>query len=205
MSACNPGGVKDINIIFQTASKADKAWKEHFGGPVEDAISNASHGAASDTSPIIATIAAVLERPDFDARVERRRLIIASDLLEYQKGVYTQLNGGDFWGAYKASPLPRLMPLDLRGATVAIDYFARPAYAAVQGEAHRNFWRRLLQTAGANEVTFIGMREADKVPPPADRALDALADVVGEPLRADIDSPSKSHSKAKPKRKGQPK
>ncbi|MBY6240054.1 hypothetical protein [Methylosinus sp. Sm6] len=161
MSACNPGKASDSNPLFVTASKAQKRWAETFDHPITAAIREAGASAQSSDSPLIATIAALPTRPDFDGRTPTRRLVIISDMLEHVRGGYSHLGGGNFWKSYRASSLPRLAPLELRGVSVAIDYLARSPYAGVQGPAHRQFWRRLLTQAGASEVTFIGLPSAD--------------------------------------------
>lgn len=164
VTACNPGKAADANPLFVTTSQVDKRWSVAFGGPVESAIARASKGPEAASSPIIATVAALTTRPDFDARVGERRLIIISDMLEHQKGGYSQMAGGDFWKAYKTSSLYRLVALDLKGITVGIDYLVRPQYAGVQGTSHRRFWHRLFMEAGAAEVTFIGMQPLEAAP-----------------------------------------
>jgi hypothetical protein len=166
VSACNPGKSGDANPLFVTVSQVDKHWAAAFGEPVEAAIARASEAPAAGSSPLIATAAALLTRPDFDARVPQRRLVVVSDMLEHQKGGYSQLGGGDFWKGYANSSLSRLVALDLRGVAVAIDYLARPNYAGVQGAQHRRFWQRLFTEAGAVEVMFIGMPPAEAAPAP---------------------------------------
>lgn len=164
VSACNPGTAAEANPLFVTRSKTDKRWAAGFAEPIDAAIDQANNGPASPSSPIVVTVAATLTRPDFDARVKQRRLVLISDLLEHQNGGYSQLKGGDFWKSFQASPLARTVALDLRGVPVAIDYLARPKYAAVQGAKHREFWRRLFTEALATEVTFIGLPQDNTAP-----------------------------------------
>lgn len=157
-SLCNPGRAAEADPLFQTTSRIDKDWHEGFAAPLDAALAKTGATAAAAASPIIATIAAALTRPDFDMRVSARRLVIVSDLLEYTKGGYSQLAGGNLWKAYAGSALARDMPLDLHGVSVAVDYLTRPRFAAVQGDAHRRFWVRLFTEAGAPQVQFIGLR-----------------------------------------------
>lgn len=161
VSVCNPGRAADADPLFNTGSRIDREWREAFGGPIESALAGAAAAAPAAASPIIATIAGALTRPDFDARVRERRLVVVSDLLEHSKGGYSQLAGGNFWKAYAGSALARESALDLHGVTVAVDYLIRPRYAAIQGEAHRRFWTRLFEDAGATATAFIGMRAAE--------------------------------------------
>jgi hypothetical protein len=157
VSICNPGTAADANPLFATRSRIEARWRTAYADPIEKAIARAIEGPTSTNSPIVATIAATLTRPDFDARVpQQRRMVLVSDLLEHDKAGYSQLKGGDFWNAYRASTLPQKAKLDLRGVSVAIDYLLRGQYAAVQGPKHQEFWQRLLTEAGAAEVSFIG-------------------------------------------------
>jgi len=163
-SGCNPGRSSDVNPLFVTAGKVDAEWAATFGKPVEAAIAGAAERLETPSSPLIATIAALLTRPDFDARVPQRRLVMVSDMVEHQKG-YSHLSGGDFWKGYANSGLARYATLDLRGVAVAIDYLVRPKYANVQGAPHRRFWQRLFAEAGTAEVTFIGLAAPDAAAP----------------------------------------
>jgi len=136
-SGCNPGRSNDVNPLFVTAGKVDAEWAATFGKPVEAATAAAAGRPETPSSPLIATTAALLTRPDFDASVPHRRLVLVSDMVEHQRGGYSHLAGGDLWKGYASSGLARYAALDLRGVTVAIDYLLRPQYAALQGPAHR--------------------------------------------------------------------
>lgn len=166
VSVCNPGRAADADPVFHTGSRIDREWHAAFAAPIASAVAGTADAAPAAASPIIATIVGALTRPDFDARVGERRLVIISDLLEHSKGGYSQLAGGNLWKAYAGSALARESALYLHGVSVAVDYLTRPRYAAVQGEAHRRFWTRLFEEAGATATGFIGMR----VPEPDDAA-----------------------------------
>lgn len=168
-SACNPGRAADENPLFVTTSAVDKRWIEKFAGPIERAIKEVTSAAGAESSPIIVSIAAVMTRPDFDARVPERRLLILSDMLQHEPNGYTQLGGGDIWKTFSQSDLAQRASLDLRGVTVAIDYLMREKYARVQGEKHRAFWQRLFVEAGATSVSFIG-----RMPPVRGDGVDSL-------------------------------
>lgn len=169
VSACNPGKPEDANPLFDTTRIVRERWEKNFGDLVEAAIERSSTGPEASSSPIIVTVAALGTRPDFDARVVTRRLIIISDMLEHQKGVYSQLGAKSFLSDYRSSSLVQSAPLLLQGIAVEIDYLLRPHYAAIQGAAHRRFWVRLFGDAGATAVTFIGM--------PPDQLIEASEEV----------------------------
>jgi hypothetical protein len=155
VSVCNPG-VADPADPTKTASHVEKRWKAEYAEPIAAAFAKAYERPPSPASPIIVTVAALLTRPDFDGRASNRRLVLISDLLEHQNGGYSQLKGGDFARGYATSALARQVTLDLRGVAVAIDYLLRPEFIAVQGGAHREFWRKLMTDAGAASVSFVG-------------------------------------------------
>ncbi|MDX1922439.1 MAG: hypothetical protein SFW65_04860 [Alphaproteobacteria bacterium] len=157
VSVCNPGKGENANPLLVTRSKVEKRWHAVYGEPIDKAVINALDQAPSERSPIIQTLAATLTRADFDTRTAARRLVIISDLLEHEKGGYSQLRPGDFWSSYQASALPKTARLHLQGVSVSIDYLQRGKFAAVQGPRHQAFWERLLKEAGASEVTFLGM------------------------------------------------
>lgn len=164
VAVCNPGRADGSNPLLETRSRIEGRWRVSFGDPIDKAIETAIAQSGAEQSPIIITLAATLARADFDARASNRRLIIFSDLLEHDKGGYSQLRGGDFAGLYQSSQLPRIARLDLSGVRVAIDYLQRGKFAAIQGPRHMAFWQRLLREAGAAEVSFIGMAAPPEEP-----------------------------------------
>jgi len=164
LSVCNPGSPADANPWWETTAKIEKRWKAEYVDPIDGAILRVGSTNPTPVSRLIASVAGALTRPDFDSRVAERRLVIISDMMENEKGIYSQLRGGDFWKAYSASPFPRRVTLNLTGVAVEIDYLTRQQYAGIQGEAHRDFWRRLFSEAGAERVDFIGALGAPASP-----------------------------------------
>lgn len=173
VSVCNPGKGESANPLLVTRSKVEQRWQSLYADPIDKAVQKSLAIATSERSPIIITLASLLARADFDARVVSRRLVVISDLLEHEKGVYSQLRGGDFWNAYQVSPLPKTARLDLHGVSVAIDYLQRGKFASVQGPRHQSFWQRLLKEAGASDVNFLG-----------------IAPAIAPPLQAQIEIPT---------------
>lgn len=173
VSVCNPGKGESANPLLVTRSKVEKRWQALFADPIDSAVQKSLDIATSERSPIIITLASLLARADFDTRVVSRRLVVISDLLEHEKGVYSQLRGGDFWSAYQASPLPKTARLDLHSVSVAIDYLQRGKFASVQGPRHQGFWQRLFKEAGASEVKFLG-----------------IAPAITSPLQTQIETPT---------------
>lgn len=159
-AVCQPGTADQANPFFATRSKIEARWQRLYGEPIAQAVRRALERASAERSPIIVTLAAVLARADFDGRVIARRLVVISDLLEHDKTGYSQLRGGDHWGLYQASLLPRTVRLDLKSVEVNIDYLQRGQFAGIQGPRHQAFWLRLLGEAGASKVQFLGLTPA---------------------------------------------
>jgi hypothetical protein len=161
VSMCNPGTSASANPMFVTARRIDKRWKDSFGQPIDEAINWLGSAPAAEASPIIETITAATQRPDFDRRVLNRKLVIVSDLLQYQAGSggYSQYQKSDLWQSYQRSRLAIEARADLTNAAVEIVYLARPNMAQFQSPQHRAFWRQWFTQAGASSVHFIGVPE----------------------------------------------
>lgn len=80
------------------------------------AINDLGSAKPAARSPIIATIAGPTQRPDFDGEVADRRLVIISDMLEFEpaKGGYKHVAGVDFLKPTNARHLPRKPRLSSR-------------------------------------------------------------------------------------------
>lgn len=143
-------------------------WNKKFEAPLMAAITEATASdVKAERSPIIATITALTQRADFDNSVQDRKLIVVSDLLEFNpKGGYSQMQGGDLVGSFRRSVLAQAWP-DLKGVPVTVQYVQRPEpqFARAQTPAHRSFWDWWLKTAGATRVEFLGVREPPLLTP----------------------------------------
>ena len=170
ISLCNPGSPQNINPLIQTASKIKKRWDESFGNPVERATATLATAPTASRSPVIQAVVASTWRPDFDARVRSRRLLIVSDLLQHDSGYshYTTASR-DLWAKFARTPLATEATGDLSNVVVEVEYLRRPKDARFQGEAHRAFWKRWFGEAGASSVRFIGMPDSTpRLPVPKD-------------------------------------
>ncbi|MER9414071.1 hypothetical protein [Mesorhizobium sp. M0589] len=154
-SACNPGNSTGSNPLITTGSRLDRRWRDSFVDPVNAAITRAAENPPAKSSPLLETISAVLNRPDFDGRVVLRRLVLISDMVQNDAD-YSQLGKGDPWKRFEKSELAKDLPLDLSGVDVAVDYLLRPEYRGIQGSKHKAFWAKLASSHGAADFHFIG-------------------------------------------------
>ncbi|MES2835567.1 MAG: hypothetical protein V4707_12755 [Pseudomonadota bacterium] len=90
-----------------------------------------------DASPLMESIAVTLQRSDFDANTEARRLVVVSDFAQHS----------DLYSMYGRQGLPPLsdeaeeeLHRDMAGVDVRLQYVRRRDLAGLQGKAHRGFW-----------------------------------------------------------------
>ncbi|MDN3277448.1 hypothetical protein QWJ07_24495 [Frankia sp. RB7] len=162
---CTPLSPVRTSILRGGTQYLRTAWKKKFEAPMLEALDQTTSSTLKAArSPIIATIAALTQRPDFSGKVKDRQLVLFSDLLEFNRGGYSQLQRGDIMAMFRRSSLSQTWP-DLKSVPVTVVYISRnePAFMRAQVPAHRSFWNWYLTTAGASHVEFIGVQEA----PPA--------------------------------------
>jgi hypothetical protein len=188
---CAPPSPTRTSPILAGEQVLRAEWNKKFEAPLMAAIATATASEVkAERSPIMATIAALTQRADFDNSVQDRKLFVVSDLLEFNpKGGYSQMQGGDLVGSFRRSALAQAWP-DLKGVPVTIQYVQRPEpqFARAQTPAHRSFWDWWLKTAGATRVEFIGVREPPLlpalIPPPT-----AKPDRAAHPQRSSFHNP----------------
>ncbi len=157
LALCNPGSPRDINPFTQTATRIERRWREAFETPIENAIGALLRAPTARRSPIMESIAAATARPDFDARISQRRLLIVSDLIQHEPGGYTHYQPNFRWERFAQSRLSQSAQGNLAGARVDVEYLRRPNDARIQTDAHRTFWLQWFQNAGAMSINFIGI------------------------------------------------
>jgi len=159
---CAPRAPERTSQLEGGADYVRREWTENFLNPLLASTNDLGSAKPAARSPIIATIAGLTQRPDFDGEVADRRLVIVSDMLEFEpaKGGYKHVAGVDFLKAYQRSALATQTKAQLQNVPVIIDYLQRPNQARVQTDAHRSFWRVWFAEAGARDVTFFGVRDA---------------------------------------------
>ncbi|MBL8551832.1 MAG: hypothetical protein JNJ73_17730 [Hyphomonadaceae bacterium] len=151
-SLCDPGDGRDANPLYQNTRRAQARWDAAFGDALDRAVRRASGGRAANASPIVAGVRAVAADPDFGGDIPARRLVLVSDLLEYGPRFSLYEDGADL--ARLKSRAPELADFDLHNVGVRVAMLDRPEQAARQRKAVEDFWRPLLDHAGARAVTF---------------------------------------------------
>lgn len=145
-SLCNPGDGASANPLFQNTKAAQTRWEEGFGAALDRAIRRAGAGRAADASPILASLRAAAADPDFAASPLRRRLVLVSDLLEYEPG------GLSLYDPRAPLAPEQAAPAALDAVEVRVAPLDRPDHAEAQRRAARFFWAPYLTASGANSV-----------------------------------------------------
>jgi hypothetical protein len=151
-SRCLPRPPEDVNPLFENSRLAQARWDEAFEAVLDSAVRRAQSGAPARASPIIESVRAAANDPDFDASIPQRRLVLASDLLEHDpRGFSLYVSGASYedWAAGSPLPAPDLSAIAVR--VVSLD---RPEAAALQTAAAEGFWPDFFAAAGAQTVNF---------------------------------------------------
>jgi hypothetical protein len=151
-SRCLPRPPNEINPLFENARLAQARWDEAFEAVLDGALRRAQSGGRGNASPIIESVRAAANDPEFDARIPQRRLVIASDMLEHEREGFSLYVAGatyEDWAATSALPAPDLSRIEVRVASLD-----RPEHAALQAVSLTIFWPAFFEAAGAQTTTF---------------------------------------------------
>jgi len=154
ISVCNPGTAHNADEWLEGPKKLDRIWQNRFRPKLDTAINRLLAAPDSDSSPIMETISAIAHRPDFNAPIPVRRLVVVSDLLQFTPGIYTQYRSGNLWAPFARSALALSADPDLARVDVVVDYIERSGDSRFQGAAHIAFWGRWFRQRNAAKVEF---------------------------------------------------
>ncbi len=151
-SKCLPLPPNRANPFMQNPRQAQATWDADFASALDAALRSAQSGGPNRASPILAGLRAIAADPDFGAEIERRRLVLMSDMLEHDPGGFSLYAGAaDYteWRAMGANSPAELSLVDLR--VVPID---RPDHAARQSDALESFWPSYFDAAHVRSVSI---------------------------------------------------
>lgn len=142
LSICNPGRGAEANKYYQNPKLIERKWKESFDKPLNKILLSLSDLHESKESPIFESIQSIavstFSHPD-NQRAEQRRLIIASDMLQYTSE-FNLYHGGYNFQSDKNTPYFRKIHADLRNVEVDILLLQRARAKNIQGKEFINFW-----------------------------------------------------------------
>src|SRR5579885_670553 len=149
VSVCNPGDGTDVSSLDDNPKFWKQRYEQKFVSPIKLMLSQMRLDIEASTSPIMEAVQAIAVR-DFGSgsTVERKRLVVISDLLQHVKDFSLYQGVPDFnafWrGGYGAS-----VRSDLADVHVTIELLHRRAAASRQTDALGKFWLDWFQAQGA--------------------------------------------------------
>ena len=146
-SGCSPGSGEEANPIFQNPKMIQQAWQRKFHAPLTERTDEALRDTVAPSSPLMEAMYTIADRPDFQAHVPARRLILVSDLMQHSPGFSMYKSGAD-GEAWAASGLAD-MRAGLEGVEVVARIVPRQQYALPLGEV-KAFWQSWFAAAGAD-------------------------------------------------------
>jgi hypothetical protein len=140
---CSPGRASDVSELTGNPKKMEKRWRDEFNAPAWRSIDGILDISARDESPLLESIQSVSLTAFRDPTVSDsadRRLVIASDMIEYSKGL-NMYKGVPSSDEFLKGELFRRVKCDLRGVKIDTLLLRRVTAAQVQSSSLVLFWR----------------------------------------------------------------
>lgn len=154
ISVCNPGSHSLSDGLLDNEGQIRRRWQKNFADRLDRAVKRLEVAGPAKSSPIMKAITALTWRPDFSASVKQRKLIVISDLLEYDPHEFTAYRGDRLWTRYVHSALRQEAPADLANVQVQAVLLHRTTALRIQGPHLMTFWRTWFASRGAATVAF---------------------------------------------------
>ncbi len=145
-SACSTGSPDRANAVLSNPRMIEDTWRADFRAPLIARVETALEETRQPQSPLMETLFAIADRPDFQAGGRGLRLIIVSDLIQHSDAFSFYRAGADV-EAFDATLLAGRVP-DLKDVEVIARIVPREVYDLPLGEV-RAFWRGWFVNAGA--------------------------------------------------------
>jgi hypothetical protein len=160
------GGVlrgADVSDVTANPEMIEAQFRHTVGDALNDYLNSLRHAPTAPRSPIIETIDAALDAPDFGPTVKDRRLAIISDMAQNSSELSEYKGPGS-----GLDPSPRVrdeLSRDMHGVAVRIHYVRRPALSAIQTPEQRAFWLDWFRRQGAQVKLGWGLQLVDAPSP----------------------------------------
>lgn len=159
-SMCNPGSGKEADSLTQNPRLMKQRWTKDFSFKLDDELNKALATKQASESPIMEAIKDVAVQ-SFGAAAtidaEEKRLVVASDMIEFTSGFNQYLGGSamDFDSFAKSAYYGKVRTDHLRGVDVEIFYVRRSTAKGVSGsKEHRLFWEYFFRGSGGRLSHF---------------------------------------------------
>ena len=145
-SACSTGSPDRANPVLSNPRMVEDKWRAEFRAPLVASVDDALQQTRQPQSPLMETLFAISDRPDFSSGRRGLRLVIVSDLMQHSEAFSFYRSGADR-DAFSATVLAGRVA-DLEGVNVVARIVPREVYDLPLGEV-RAFWRDWFADAGA--------------------------------------------------------
>ena len=139
-------GAHELGLV-RNARKVKQDFQRIAGARLDELFTALRTAAPQKYSPILESITAVFDKPNF-VSVKQRRLVVLSDMAQHSPLFSQYRRHGAGPRADQAGEYRR----DMSGTAIRIQYIRRPELARVQTDAHRQFWTGYLRGMGAGDV-----------------------------------------------------
>jgi hypothetical protein len=147
-SRCRVRRGADVSDVTANPDMIEAQFRHTVGDALNDYLNGLRHAPTAPRSPILETVDAALDAPDFGPTVKDRRLAIISDMAQNSPEVSEYRGPGS--GLAPAPAVRDELSRDMHGVAVRIHYVRRPALAAIQTPEQRAFWTDWFKRQGAN-------------------------------------------------------
>jgi hypothetical protein len=147
-SGCSPGSPDQASSFFQSKALVEAEWRNKLVTPLSAAAEKLLTRDTQDNSPLVETISAVAQRPDFGFEVGVRQIVLVSDMVQ-NSAVYTHIGRpGPDWDTFMQSPLGGEALPELKGSTLVFNRVPRRTSKINQSKLI-DFWKAYAATTGA--------------------------------------------------------
>ncbi|HYE00439.1 MAG TPA: hypothetical protein VEH84_13725 [Alphaproteobacteria bacterium] len=145
-SFCNPGRGDQATKLYENPRLIQKTFQDRFGAPLDRLIEELMAPAEAKYSPIVETLNALADAPDFRDAAKARRLYLISDMLQHTA----------LLDHYRSPPAPEasLRRLEaalaipaLQGASIQVAQLTQPKAKHRQTPELRRFWEEFFNRA----------------------------------------------------------
>lgn len=161
-SRCRVRRGTDASGVTDNPEMIEADFRRIVGEPLNEYLDGLARQPQSDASPILETVNSAFDAPDFGANVDRRRLVVVSDLAQHSTLNDQYADDGDRFDVQPS--VRRSLARDMRGVDVRLHYVPRRPLVRLQTDEHRRFWRAWFRTQGADVELGWGLQMAPEAP-----------------------------------------
>ena len=147
-SKCNPGTAKTANSLYQNPQMIQKRFNDFFSDPLQKNMNIILSENKGSKSPIFEMIKELSLRDDFSDEIEKRSLIIISDMMHHTPE-YSHYKDTLDYNSFSIKSYAYEIASNLNTVNVKIVYLLRDNLGNIQGKRHLLFWKNYFEDMGA--------------------------------------------------------